>query len=47
MKGVYPDEEVRAIPKGWALLRSEELQVPGVEGARHLLWLARELQSDG
>jgi 16S rRNA (guanine527-N7)-methyltransferase len=47
MKGVYPDEEVRAIPKGWALLRSEELQVPGVEGARHLLWLSRELQSDG
>ena len=42
MKGVYPDEEVRAIPKGWKLVRSEELQVPGVEGARHLLWLARD-----
>lgn len=41
MKGVYPDEEVRAIPPGWTLARSEELQVPGVEGARHLLWLAR------
>lgn len=41
MKGVYPDEEVRAIPAGWALRRAEELQVPGVEGARHLLWLAR------
>jgi 16S rRNA (guanine527-N7)-methyltransferase len=42
MKGVYPDEEVRAIPAGWTLLRAEELQVPGVEGARHLLWLARD-----
>ena len=41
MKGVYPDEEVRAIPPGWSLLRAEELQVPGVEGARHLLWLTR------
>ncbi|WP_018412570.1 16S rRNA (guanine(527)-N(7))-methyltransferase RsmG [Methyloversatilis thermotolerans] len=42
MKGVYPDEEVRAIPAGWKLSRSEELKVPGVDGARHLLWLARE-----
>jgi 16S rRNA (guanine527-N7)-methyltransferase len=42
MKGVYPDEEVRAIPAGWKLVRAEELQVPGVEGARHLLWLARD-----
>jgi 16S rRNA (guanine527-N7)-methyltransferase len=42
MKGVYPDEEVRAIPAGWKLMRAEELQVPGVEGARHLLWLARD-----
>jgi 16S rRNA (guanine527-N7)-methyltransferase len=41
MKGVYPDEEVRGIPSGWKLVRAEELQVPGVEGARHLLWLAR------
>jgi 16S rRNA (guanine527-N7)-methyltransferase len=42
MKGVYPDEEVRAIPAGWKLVRAEELQVPGVDGARHLLWLARD-----
>lgn len=42
MKGVYPDEEVRAIPAGWKLVRAEELQGPGVEGARHLLWLARD-----
>lgn len=42
MKGVYPDEEVRAIPAGWTLVRAEALQVPGVEGVRHLLWLARD-----
>jgi 16S rRNA (guanine527-N7)-methyltransferase len=41
MKGVYPHEEVRAIPAGWAQQRAEELQVPGVDGARHLLWLGR------
>ncbi len=41
MKGVYPDEEVRGIPAGWKLERAEALQVPGVDGARHLLWLVR------
>lgn len=42
MKGVYPDEEIRHLPSGWKLARAEQLSVPGVEGARHLLWLQRD-----
>lgn len=40
MKGVYPEEEIAALPKEIAAsLASIPLAVPGLEGARHLILL--------
>ncbi|MHC1478730.1 16S rRNA (guanine(527)-N(7))-methyltransferase RsmG [Frateuria aurantia] len=41
MKGRHPDEELSALPPEFELTRSLPLQVPGVEGERHLLEIAR------
>lgn len=41
MKGLYPDEELAQLPAPWTLARSIELHVPGLDAARHLLWLTR------
>jgi 16S rRNA (guanine527-N7)-methyltransferase len=41
MKGVYPADEIARIPGGFALARCVELQVPGVDAARHLLIMKR------
>ncbi|AFC87420.1 16S rRNA (guanine(527)-N(7))-methyltransferase RsmG [Frateuria aurantia] len=41
MKGRHPDDELEAMPAGFELRRSIPLQVPGVEGERHLLEIAR------
>ena len=41
MKGVYPADEVAALPSGWAVAVSHELKVPGLDGQRHLLQLGR------
>ncbi len=41
MKGRHPDDELAALPAGFELRRSLRLQVPGVEGERHLLEIAR------
>ncbi|MFC6670616.1 16S rRNA (guanine(527)-N(7))-methyltransferase RsmG [Marinobacterium aestuariivivens] len=41
MKGLYPEDELQALPAGYALKASHPLQVPGTEGARHLLILGR------
>jgi len=42
MKGQWPAEELAALPGGWVLERSRRLDVPEVEGERHLLVLKRE-----
>jgi 16S rRNA (guanine527-N7)-methyltransferase len=42
MKGVYPADEVAALPAGWRLAGSHEIRVPGLDAQRHLLVLRRE-----
>ncbi|MDP6969158.1 MAG: 16S rRNA (guanine(527)-N(7))-methyltransferase RsmG [Gammaproteobacteria bacterium] len=37
MKGQYPQAELAAMPSSYKLVSSTELQVPGVDAARHLL----------
>ena len=37
MKGQYPDDEMRYFPKDYQLINSHKLDVPFVEGERHLL----------
>ena len=41
MKGIYPADEVAALPPGWTLQHSQTLEVPGLNAQRHLLTLAR------
>lgn len=41
MKGVYPDDEIARIPAGFAMERSVELQVPGLDAERHLIIVKR------
>lgn len=41
MKGVYPEDEIARIPAGFALERSVELQVPGLDAERHLIIVKR------
>jgi len=41
MKGVYPDDELAAMPKTFTLRASHRLQVPGVDAERHLLVISR------
>jgi 16S rRNA (guanine527-N7)-methyltransferase len=41
MKGVYPREEIAALPAGWAMDKSIELQVPNLDAERHLIILKR------
>jgi 16S rRNA (guanine527-N7)-methyltransferase len=40
MKGVYPHEELAALPVGYQVLGVERLTVPGMEAARHLVILS-------
>jgi len=42
MKGVVPRDEIAALPPGWAVERIEPLAVPGLEGERHLVVVARD-----
>ena len=37
MKGQYPTEELSALPKHYNVVASHRLQVPGVDGERHLI----------
>ncbi|WP_235906809.1 16S rRNA (guanine(527)-N(7))-methyltransferase RsmG [Pseudomonas saliphila] len=46
MKGLYPDEELIALPDDVEVLRSEQLTVPGCQGSRHLLILRRLIQPE-
>ncbi|MFA7270868.1 MAG: 16S rRNA (guanine(527)-N(7))-methyltransferase RsmG [Sterolibacterium sp.] len=41
MKGVHPYEEIAQLPAGWRVASVTPLQVPGVEGARHLVRVER------
>lgn len=41
MKGMYPDEELAAMPQGYRLQESHKLNVPGTDGERHLLIIGR------
>ncbi|TYC56861.1 16S rRNA (guanine(527)-N(7))-methyltransferase RsmG [Marinobacter sp. BW6] len=41
MKGQFPDDEVAALPAGWQVKSSHSLDVPGADGERHLLVVAR------
>jgi len=41
MKGVRPDEEIAALPAGWAVTGIHPLRVPGLEAERHLVVVGR------
>jgi 16S rRNA (guanine527-N7)-methyltransferase len=37
MKGKRPDDEIATVPRGWRLVASRVLSVPGLDAARCLL----------
>lgn len=41
MKGVYPQQELAALPADWRLVAAPALTVPGLEAQRHLIILER------
>ena len=41
MKGVYPADEVAALPAGWRLAQNHMVTVPGLDAQRHLLVLEK------
>lgn len=41
MKGIFPADEVAALPAGWQLAASCQLRVPGLDAQRHLLVLEK------
>src|SRR5690606_13673573 len=41
MKGLFPDDELTQLPDGFRLEDNRALRVPGCEGQRHLLIMAR------
>ena len=41
MKGRYPEQEVAEVPRGFRVLDSQRLHVPGLAAERHLLILGR------
>jgi 16S rRNA (guanine527-N7)-methyltransferase len=41
MKGVHPYEEIAALREGWRVEKVVALEVPGVEGERHLVIMRR------
>ena len=42
MKGVVPREEIASLPPGWRLEAVHPLAVPGLDGERHLVVVARD-----
>lgn len=46
MKGLYPEEELAALPVDFEVMDSAQLAVPGCQGSRHLLILRRRVQAD-
>ena len=41
MKGVYPHDEIAALPAGWAVREVHPLTVPGLDAERHLVVVGR------
>ena len=41
MKGVYPAEEIAALPEGWTVTATHALRVPGMDAERHLVEIRR------
>ena len=41
MKGLLPEQEIKRLPSGWAVLDCARLSVPGLEAQRHLIVLER------
>lgn len=41
MKGVYPADEIAALPAGWEMRADAPLQVPGLDAERHLIVVGR------
>ena len=41
MKGVYPADEIAALPEGWTVTASHALRVPGMDAERHLIEIKR------
>ena len=41
LKGMYPQEELAALPAGWRLEHAASPQIPGLHATRHLLRLVR------
>jgi 16S rRNA (guanine527-N7)-methyltransferase len=37
MKGVYPAEELQALPDTWVLVYEQALDIPGCDGERHII----------
>ena len=46
MKGLYPEEELHALPVDFRVAESAQLSVPGCQGTRHLLILRRVTAAD-
>jgi 16S rRNA (guanine527-N7)-methyltransferase len=42
MKGVYPEDEIAALPPSFAILATHRLQVPDLVGERHLICVGRK-----
>ena len=42
LKGQLPVSEIEQLPFGWTIKKVQEVNVPGLDAQRHLLWLARD-----
>lgn len=43
MKGVYPQQELEAMPSNFSLINCKAIRVPGVDAERHLLTIQKQL----
>lgn len=41
MKGIFPEEEIAAMPEPFSVIESHQLDVPGCDGQRHLVIVGR------
>ncbi len=42
LKGLYPEDELAALPKGFVMVSSHPLHVPELDGERHLIVLKKQ-----
>lgn len=42
LKGQLPESEIKQLPSGWKIQKVQEVNVPGLDAQRHLLWLVRD-----